>query len=131
MLELRVEDIRLRGRGFTLFAAAKENGVDERIMDFLISTIYAKLGLWSGDFEREEAIRKENPNIIDTLTVEDVRSSAFYVEGIEQVLVSNGIVSQNGADLVLTAKTVKILTRAAEIQNELDEKGFQHCPCHM
>ena len=131
MLELRVEDLRMRGRGFTLSVAARENEVDEDLMDFLVSAIYRKLGLDSGDYNRDQAIRQENPNILDTISKKDLEEGFSYKGYGMQELVSNGLVEEKGEDLELTEKAVNILKRAAEIQNQLDDEGFHFCPCCM
>lgn len=131
MLELKVQDLRLRGRGFTLFPAAEENGVEDGLIDFLVSAIYIKLGLCSGDYEREEAIKENNPNILDTISVDDLKNAFSSQNYSVQDLLDNGLVTQDGNNVVLTEKTIGILKRASEIQNELDDQGFHFCPCSL
>lgn len=130
MLDMKVQDLRLRGRGFTLYPAAEESGVDDRLMDFLIFAIYNKLELCSGDYEKEKAIKIANPNIPDTLLKDDfIRVSSSRGYDIQD-LINADLVKLDGNSLVLTKKTIKILKRAAEIQRELDDEGLSYCPCH-
>lgn len=129
MLKLRVQDLRLRGRGFTLYPAAEENGVKSGLMDFLVGVIYTKLGLCSGDYEREEQIKKENPNILDILEEEDFNDISSYEGYSIEDLINNNLLSQEGNKLVLTKKSITILQRASEIQKQKDEEGFSYCPC--
>lgn len=129
MLELKVQDLRLRGREFTLSPAAKENDVDDGLMDFLVSAIYIKLGLCSGDYDKEEAIKKENPNILDTISQEDLKKGFLSSEYGVQDLLDKGLVTQDGNNLVLTEKTVAILKRASEIQSDLDQQNFYCRSC--
>lgn len=129
MLELKVQDLRLRGCGFTLFPAAKEYGVNERLMDFLLSSIYIKLGLCSGDYDKEEEIKKKNPNILDTISEEDLTNNFLSEKYSVNDLLDNGLVTKDSNNLVLTQKSISILKRASEIQNKLDDQGFHCCPC--
>lgn len=125
MLELRVNDLRLRGRGFTLYPAANESNVDGDLMDFLVSAIYIKQGLCA---EKAEDVKKANPAILDTISVEDLNSS-FPSKYCVEDLVANNLVTIAGNTLTLTQKSITILKRAAEIQNQLDDEGFYYCPC--
>lgn len=131
MLELNVQDLRLRGRGFTLFKAAEENKVKEDLMDFLVGAIYQKLGLCSGDFDEEEKIKEKNPAIPDTILVEDLSESAYSDKYSVKDLLDSNLVTQDGNVLKLTEKSVAILNRAAALQRELENEGFHCCPCHF
>lgn len=131
MLELKVQDIRLRGRMYTLWEAAGEYDVDDELIDDLVSSIYTKLGLCSGDYKKEEAIEASNPNILDTLSIDELKLSNKYSV---QDLLDNELVTQNGNNIVLTKRSVEILKRAAEIQKELDEQNASTsfmCPWFM
>lgn len=129
MLELKVRDVRLRGCGFTLYPAAKENGIEEELVVFLVTAIYSKLGLCTGDYDKEQAIQNANPNILDTISTEDLSHSLSYKGYSAADLIKAGLVTQSGDNLTLTEKAVAILKRASEIQNKLDEEGFYCCPC--
>lgn len=119
MLELKVQDLRLRGRGLTLFQAAEENGVKADLMDSLIYAIYSRLQLYSDDYDSQEGIKEENPNILDTLSEEEFKKGLLFSEHSIQDLLDNGLITQDGNNFVLTQKSVTILKRAAEIQKQV------------
>lgn len=128
-MELRVQDLRLRGPGFTLFPAAEEHGIKDDLMDFLVFALYTKLGLCSDDYESEEAIKKSNPKILDTIATEDVEKILSRKNYGVQDLLSNDLVTRDGNNLVLTEKSIAILNKAAETQAKLDAETFHCCPC--
>lgn len=61
---LRLNDVRLRGCGFTLFPAAKAFGVSEDIMHNILTNINDQLGSLVNDFDAQQAIRKKIPNFL-------------------------------------------------------------------
>lgn len=128
MLEFKVQDLRLRGCGFTLYPAAEEHGVTGELIHELITAIYSKLGLCSFNYDEVEKIQKENPNILDTISKEDFDKSSQMFKA--EALVISGLVTINENDLVLTPKAISIIKRATEIQKKLDDENFYYCPCN-
>ncbi len=114
-MNLTMKDVRLRGCGFTLFPAAKEEGVDGDLMRYLLSSIYTKI--------------EEEPNskIPEIFSEEDFPESPDYTL---KMLLDKNLVTKNGTILTLTPKSIKILERAAELQNKLGDENFYFCPCH-
>lgn len=126
-MELRIKDLRLRGSFFTLYPAARENGVNDSMMAYLYTAIYESLGLLD-DFEKAEAIKAENPAIPTLVPMEYFENSTEH--SVEDLLKAE-LVSQEGTNIALTEKAIRILESAAEKQKQLDEEGFYFCPCAM
>ena len=131
MLKQKVQDIRLRGRYFTLFPAASENGVPGDLMDYLLLATYSKAGLMSESYEKNFAVEKANPNIPDIISTEDLKKGSPTSKYTVNNLISAGLVTkETGNTLALTEKSINIIKRAAEIQKELDGEKFSYCPCN-
>lgn len=130
MLDLRIQNVRLRGCIYTLYPAASERDTNYDLVQGLLYSIYCKLGLCSDDYEKQKAIEAQNPKIEDRLSIDELKLSGDYSI---QDLLDEGLVTHNGNTIVLTLKTLQIFMRAAQIQNELDEIGFYApgCPHQM
>lgn len=129
MLELRVNDLRLRGRGYTLFPAANEVGIESQMIDFLVCTIYAEMGLCSDDYNAVVAILEKNPYIIDTVPKKAFDNQYSSEKCCTDQLVKNELVIEEAENFKLTDKAINIIKRAAEIQKKLDDENFHSCPC--
>lgn len=122
---LRLNHVRLRGCGFTLFPAAKDFGVPEDVMHNILTSINDQLGSLD-DIEATQAIRMENPEFPQVLKGNDYWLTA---ECIKKALDTNLLIEVPGG-YELTDKAIKVFERAAAIQNKLDDEGFCYCPCH-
>lgn len=123
---LRLNDVRLRGCGFTLFPAAKDFGVSEDIMHNILTNINDQIGLLDDDFDMQMEIKKKNPEFPQVLHVD---GCWLTQERVEAALEANLLKEVNGG-YALTDTSIKIFEKAAAIQNELDDAGFSCCPCH-
>lgn len=123
---LRLNDVRLRGCGFTLFPAAKEFGVSDEIMHNILTSLNEQLGSLATDFDAQEEVRKANPEFPQVLHGDDYWLTE---ERIEEALEAD-LLKETDGGYVLTDTSIKVFERAAAIQNELDNQGFHCCPCH-
>ncbi len=123
MLNLKVNDLPLRGRGFTLLQAASNHGVDEDLFDSLILAAYNSVLPATYSPAQDE----DNPDIPDCISVKSYKDRKYSIED----LIKNGLVTQTGDKLVFTEKTVSIFEEAVKIDKKLRESGFYFCPCHM
>lgn len=130
---MKIQDVRLRGRGFTLFVACDEVNVSPELMDNILWAIHLKAGSVNNDgfsLEKEYEIIKQNPDMEVKFTEEEL----MRVNGIDiPKLISEGFMkkSEDKYPYELTQKALDILQRAAEIQVELDNSDFNFCPCQM
>ncbi len=126
MKELRMNDVRLRGCGYTLYPAAESYKVQKETIYNILVGIYKQLGVAGfaeneDAYERQEAIKKANPTFPEILIFDD----AVAEKGIE-----NDLLEKTDDGYVLTEKAKNVFEKAATIQNELDNQGFHCCPCH-
>lgn len=122
MMNLRVCDVPLRGRGFTLFAAANECGISQDLLDFLAISIYPEYE------EGEPSYELHIPSKVK-VDVFDNHFSETYHHDIHD-LEEAGLLTVDGEFATLTPKAEEIFNRASEIKKKLDAEGFSHCPCH-
>lgn len=123
-MKLRLNDVRLRGCGFTLFPAAKEFNVPENVIHTILTSMYFQLGALAEDFNKVQQIEQENPALPTTLTDNDI-ISACVSEAVDLCLLER---MENGYSL--TKKAISIFEKASENQKKLDDEGFHYCPCH-
>ena len=119
---MKVRDVRLRGCGFTLFPAVKEEGVEGELMHLILSTIYRKLGIINEDgmsTKESDEIEKKDPDMIVKFEVSDFGNKLSELK-------EAGLIDYKGN---LTEKSIKILEKAADKQKELDKENFSYCPC--
>lgn len=122
---MRLNDVRLRGCGFTLFPAAEAHAVSKELMHTVLTLINKKtLCIDSNGICTPNAsqIEEENPEMPTQFSTED-----FSAEDLSN-LIQSGILTE---ELALTPLALQILEEAAQKQKELDEQGFHFCPCHM
>lgn len=124
---LRLNDVRLRGCGFTLFPAAKDFGVSEDIMHNILSNINNHLGSMSSDFDEQLAVMEKNPEFPQVLQADGIWLTE---ERIEKAL-SADLLKETDGGYALTDTAIQVFKKAATLQNELDNKGFHFCPCHF
>lgn len=122
---LRLNDVRLRGCGFTLFPAAKDFGVSEDVMHNILTSINDQLGSLA-DVEATQDIRMKNPEFPQVLLGNDYWLTA---ECIKEALDTN-LLKEVPGGYALTDTAIKVFKRAASIQDKLDNQGFHCCPCH-
>lgn len=121
---LRLNDVRLRGCGFTLFPAANELGVSEALVYDILRGIYEQVGAINEDFEQQEKIRKENPEFPQVLH----ENSRLSQRIIKKALNANLLKEVYGG-YVLTDKCIKVFEKASTIQRKRDSEGFHVCLC--
>ena len=123
-MKLRLNDVRLRGCGFTLYPAATEFHVSDYVMSNILASIYEQSGALDENFDKQERIRKENPEFPQLLL-----SNSWLDECMEKAI-ADELLKRTEGGYSLTEKSIKIFEKAASIQSELDAKGFRCCPCH-
>ena len=119
---MKIKDVRLRGCGFTLFPAAKEEGVDEELMYLILRTIYQKTEIIDekGMYTKDSInIERKNPDMVVKFEAADFGDQFSKLK-------EAGLIDENGK---LTEKSMKVLEKASKIQKKLDEEGFHCCPC--
>lgn len=118
---LRLNDVRLRGCGFTLYPAARNRYVKEKYMQEILVAIYSEAGAMDEDYEKCEQVERINPEMQSVISGSDM-------ENLDAVL-EEGLLEEKDGKYALTQKCIEILEEAAKIQNELDSQGFYCCPC--
>lgn len=121
--DLRQGDVRARGRGFTLYPAAKEAEIDEDYMDTL---------LWAAEskFKNEEIAEKREDREKWPLSYTKAELGISYQATDIDTLIKTGLITQTGEDeFTLTEKAINIFLRAKEIDDQLSAEGFHYCPC--
>ena len=126
MEKLRMNDVRLRGSGFTLFPAAKEHNVDVMCADSILFAMVCHLGYTFENsdeaYEKDEKIERDNPVFSKYLNKSDF---VFPKEFVESELLE--IIDDEHAEI--TPLMFKVLKRAAEIQKKLESEHFFCSPC--
>lgn len=122
---LRLNDIRLRGRGFTLYPAANEFHVSEDVMSNILMSIHAQLGALDDDSKKQDEIREENPEFPQLLI------SNSYLDNCMEKAIEDNLLKEVDGGYSLTEKSIKIFEKASNLQNKLDAEGFHCCPCHF
>ena len=123
MLELKMNDVRLRGCGFTLFPAATEAGLTENSMHTILFALHIQLFSQYG-----ESAKEENPNFPKKIEIKHLEAVNHWCS-VED-LINFGLVKQCDESTVeLTEKAIAVLENAAKKQKELDDEGFYFCPC--
>lgn len=111
---MKIADVRLRGRGFTLYPAAEEAGVSKELMDGI---------LWLAD---STAVEGEFP---EKFTAEETYNAPVPFD--IKAAVMEGLLEEKGGEFLITEKAMKVFEAAAKRQNKLDNEGFHFCPCHF
>ncbi len=120
MLNLKVRDLPLRGRGFTLWKAAGEKEIKGDLIDFLAFSIYPKYEEGTPSYELPI------PSEVQTDAFKaHVKTFKCNLHDLETA----GLVTVNGEVARLTEKAEEIFNRANDIRNKLDEENFHFCPC--
>ncbi len=121
MLNLRACDVPLRGRGYFLYPALKEFGVDERTFDILAFSIYPKHDPFDYDPSVDE---KPISTTVDEKILKDYNLSVKDFVEIDLVEIKDGVPT-------ITKKTEDILNHAFKLRKEFDEKNpnFYSRPC--
>ncbi len=127
-MSLRMCDVRFRGRGFTLYVAAQEAGLNEYLMSDVLYAIYLDVGLidksngyYIWDWAPDELRQRDMPMVFSI----DCISSERLQEAIEAGLLTK----RDESSVELTEKSISILERAAVIQKELEAENFYCKPC--
>lgn len=121
--DLRQGDVRARGRGFTLYPAAKEAEIDEDYMDTL---------LWAAEskFKNEEIAKKREDREKWPLSYTKAELGISYQATDIDTLIKAGLITKKGEnEFTLTEKSIDIFLRAKKIDDELSAKGFYNRPC--
>lgn len=124
-MDLKLNDVRLRGCGYTLFPAATEAGFNAEAVHALLIVAYRKVHALSEDYEEQIKVEAKNPDFPDTFLVSEFES--FQTE-LEE-LINCKLVSKDGDTVVLNPSAMELFKRAAELQIELDNSDFFFCPC--
>lgn len=113
---VRITDIPPSNWMFTLFPAANEHGANYELVQDLLLSLYHKL-------EKQKAIETQIEN---SLSINELELSGDYCI---QDLLDEELVTRTEDTLVLTQKTIEIIMKAAEIQNNDYTIGFypHHC----
>ena len=130
MENLRVKDVRLRGRGFTLYPATKEAGENVETMDNILWILQHKVGTVNDEgftYEQEVEVENQNPELPLEFTEKDSMWSGKSLDNA----INSALIKKNGDVYFLTKKAIDILLDAARKQKELDKSGFHFCPCNM
>ncbi len=130
MENLRVKDVRLRGRGFTLYPATEEAGESVEAMDNLLLILHHKVGTINDEgltYEQEEEVKNQNPELPLEFTEEDAMWSGVPLDNA----INSALIEKKGDVYSLTKKAIDILLDTAKKQKELDKSGFYFCPCNM
>lgn len=125
MLEIRMSQMRLRGRLYTLFAAAEEVDIvdlEQRLLDSLVCGIYTQM-------EETKVDEDDDPYIITEISIQDLSRHLGAEDYTIQSMVNEGFVTCDGDGVKLTEKNINIIKRAAELQKQLDNEGFYNFPC--
>jgi hypothetical protein len=134
-------DLRLRGSGFTLLPAAKEENVSEYVISdlfgILIKHLYETEMLsptkdinedYDGYMEEleyaEQDLIERNPQYATEFTALDAED-----RNLDTILKAELVVENGSGKYTLTEKAKKIFFAAAEKQKRLDNEGFYCRPC--
>ncbi len=127
---MKINDVRLRGCGFTLEPAAKENNVDYVSAHKLLTIAYIKANVVNKDgLCTENGLKFDfNPELPESFTESEIAEMNVCIDDF----VSEGLLESGDNGVYLFSdKMKKVLELAAQKQNKLDEEGFSFCPCHM
>ena len=126
-MELTVNDVRLKGCGFTLYSAARKKNVPGELVQLWLVTAYKKLGLRSENLLEVQKIQKQNPKIPDIMSVTDFGKNEKELEKMFEF----DLISKKDDKIHLEKIAIEIFKDAAKIQKELDEKGFFYYTHHV
>ncbi|MCL2382762.1 MAG: hypothetical protein FWC79_00930 [Oscillospiraceae bacterium] len=132
MLELRLDSVRLKGCAFTLKPTAQKCRVDFELIKSLLHCMHNHLGMHDEVEGKHEEIIADNPFLPSSLRLEDVTAKgdsdvrSYY--SVQDYLNAD-LLTQDGEELLLTEKAIKVLTKAAELQITLASSGFNTNPC--
>lgn len=129
MRQFKVSDVRLRGRGFTLFAACNNQNVSQKYADAILWAMNISAGTAGKDCmstEKQMSIEQSDPILPNIITKEDFINVELIGNCLEEELIE-----ESGDNYQLTEKMVSVLEEAAKIQKKLDNEGFHFCPCSM
>lgn len=127
MKNFKLKEVRLRGRGFTLFKACKNQGVKEELADEVLWTMNIAVNSVSKEgysTKEQMEIEEKNPILPNTITKEDFRDSSLI-----EACIKEGLIKENAGSYDLTEKMIEVLEEAAKLQIELEKNSFSFVPC--
>lgn len=130
MRNFKLNEVRLRGRGFTLFKACENQGVKKDVVDEVLWAMNIAVNSVSKEgYSNSEQmeIEEKNPILPNTIKKEDFRNTNL----INDCIVEGVIKENNDGSYDITEKMIKVLEETAKIQEELDSSNFYFCPCEF
>lgn len=123
---LKLCDVRMRGRGYTLYPAAKEYGVKEEMASNILNAIYTQGGMYdkNGSYLWDMASQEKREQPMTMLFKSDMLDKSFVEEALKEDLL---IKTEEGYEI--SKKMKEVLWRAATLQKQLDGSDFYVHPC--